>query len=290
MLNIAIVAIAKKRLEFAAVKIKIIVIASIFSVVLLFLVIYFFQKYLIFFPDKLPNDYVFNFKNLAEEKFVTYSENKKIHGLLFKVKYPKSRIIYFHGNGGSLDSWGEVADTLSERLRSEVLILDYPGYGKSDGQLASNQKELLESATAAYNEFIKISDSKLPLVIYGRSLGTGVASYLAINSNAELLVLETPYSSIRAMAKKRFPILPSFLLRYDFDNEKNLKDIKIPVVIFHGTADSVVPFEQGHSLASVMNSKSKFVTISGGEHNNLSDFPDYWQALEFAFSNLNLIK
>lgn len=257
---------------------------SILLRVLLFLIfvlavfIYLFQSKLLFYPTKLAQDFVFKFALPHEEKFISY-DNEKVHGLLFKAEKPKARILYFHGNGGALDSWGEVGVELSQKFSSDVLVMDYPGYGKSTGGLPKSEKELYQSAEAAFAEFVAVTDKSLPIIIYGRSLGSAVASYLAAKNTVQALILETPYTSMKEMAEQVFPLVPSFLVRYDLDNTKNIKELNIPILIIHGTQDAVVPFSQGQQLAT-QNSKAIFVTVQGGQHNDLSEYPTYWSSVE----------
>ena len=236
------------------------------------------QVKILFHPTFLEKNYIFKFDVPFEEKFIAYGKQENIHGLLFKPIQPIARILYFHGNGGALDSWGYAAAELAQKLNCEVLILDYPGYGKSSGGLPTSEKALYESAEAALQELTASNKDSLPIILYGRSLGSAVASYLAAHSSAKLLILETPYLSIKAMAAVIVPFAPSFLVRYDLDNQKNIKNLNIPTLILHGTADTVIPFSQAKQL-SEESPAAKFVTVEGGDHNNLSDFPQYWEAV-----------
>lgn len=261
-----------------------------FTFIVLILVIlaliYFYQSKLLFFPTKLQKDFTFKFSFPHEEKFISYN-NGIVHGVMFKVKNPRARIIYFHGNRGSLHTWGQVGADLCDKLNSDVLALDYPGYGKSTGGLPVSEKALYESADAAFDEFVATTDKTLPIIVYGRSLGSAVASYLAAKKTVQALILETPYTSMKAMASHVFPYLPSFLGRYDLDNVKNIKELNIPILIMHGTQDAVVPFTQGNALAR-QKSNAEFVSIEGGGHNDLSTFPLYWNALEKFVARISL--
>ena len=252
-----------------------------FSTVLILCVsvLYFFQSKLLFFPVHLEKNHVFKFDMPFEEKFISYGDQEIIHGVLFKPSHPVGRILYFHGNGGALDSWGYAGAELAQKLNCEVLILDFPGYGKSTGDLPTSEKALYESGEAALKELVSSTDSALPIILYGRSLGSAVASYLASKSNVQGLILETPYLSIKAMAAVMFPIVPSFLVRYDLDNQKNILNLTMPVLIIHGTADSVIPYSQAKRLANE-SSKANFMTIEGGGHNDLSNFPQYWEGVQ----------
>ncbi len=250
----------------------------LFFVFALVVLIYLFQSKLLFHPTKLTNDFIFKFAVPFEERFISYG-NEKVHGLLFKAEKPKARIIYFHGNGGAVDSWGDVGVELSQKFNSDILVMDYPGYGKSTAGLPKTEKEMYQSADAAFSDFIAVTDKSLPIIVYGRSLGSAVASYLASKNTVQALILETPYTSIKDMAAQVFPLVPSFLVRYDLDNAKNIKELNIPILIIHGTQDSVVPFVQGQQLAT-QNPKATFVTVQGGQHNDLSGHQVYWSSVE----------
>lgn len=249
-----------------------------FVVFAIFSLIYFFQSKLIFHPTQLSADFVFKFSSPFEEKIISF-EGEILHGLIFRAKNPKTRILYFHGNGGALDSWGEVGAELSEKLNSDIFLIDYPGYGKSSGQLPASEKELFRSAEAAFNEFIRSTQDTLPIIIYGRSLGTGVASYISAQHSVQGLILESPYISIKSMAAHMLPFVPSTLVRYNLDNAQNIQNLKIPILIFHGNLDGTIPFAQGKQLA-LDKPDADFIPISEGHHNNLSDFRSYWAALE----------
>jgi pimeloyl-ACP methyl ester carboxylesterase len=254
---------------------------SIFTLLVLtiYVGLYLFQYKLLFYPTVLDANHKFKFNGAFEEKTITYSNNQKISALLFKTASPKSRILYFHGNGQALDTWGFVAEELAQKYNSEVLIIDYPGYGKSSGGLPRSEVQLLESAQAAFEYFKATSDDKLPMIIYGRSLGSGIASYIASKNSVQGLILETPYVSIKKMARIYIPIVPEFIVNYNLDNSASLKNLKIPIIILHGTSDEVIPYEQSQQL-SLEFPQAEFIAIDTAEHNNLADFPLYWKSLD----------
>jgi pimeloyl-ACP methyl ester carboxylesterase len=258
-------------------------------VVIIFLALaalYFLQHKLVFFPTSIDDSYKFQYSIRFEEKFIKYGEGKVVHGILFYPGNPKVRILYFHGNGGALDSWGELGAELAQRLNAEVLMMDYPGYGKSGKDVPFSEAGLLTSGQAAFEEMKKTQNANLPLIIFGRSLGTGIASYIAANNSVSALILETPYLSTKAMADVMFPFVPSFLLRYKLDNAANLAKVNVPVLILHGTSDMVVPYDQGKKLAE-LNPKAQMISFPQGGHNDLSVFPDYWKSVEVFVSGVH---
>ncbi|MFZ3229943.1 MAG: alpha/beta fold hydrolase [Pseudobdellovibrio sp.] len=256
------------------------VLVFFFAIIFIGLVALFFnQAKLVFYPVHVDSKYVFNFKLSFEEKYISYGSGKIIHGLLFKPENPIGRILYFHGNAGALDSWGYAAEEIAIRLNCQILIIDYPGFGKSTGGLASSEVALFDSAEAAFKVFEESTNSKLPLIVYGRSLGSGIASHLAAKNKIQALILETPYISIKAMAKVIFPLLPSFFVRYNLNNQENINKLSIPILILHGTADALIPFLQS-AILSKENANIRLVAIAEGTHNNLSNFQIYWDSIQ----------
>ncbi|MFV0330792.1 MAG: alpha/beta fold hydrolase [Dysgonomonas sp.] len=111
---------------------------------------YFFQEKFIFIPDKLDKDYRYNFSQDFEEIYIKTKDETKLNGLLFKANNPKGLIFYLHGNAGALNSWGSLAPLYTNDLGYDLFILDYRGFGKSEGQIES-ETQLFEDVQAAYN-------------------------------------------------------------------------------------------------------------------------------------------
>src|SRR5450432_235664 len=117
--------------------------------ILLCILLYFIQEKLIFYPQKLPADYTFHFDTNFEELHFKTQDNTSLHGILFKADSSKGLIFYLHGNAGSLQSWGQIAKAYTE-LHYDLFMLDYRGYGKSEGSI-SNEKQFYEDVQLAYN-------------------------------------------------------------------------------------------------------------------------------------------
>ena len=152
----------------------------------------------------------------------------------------------------------------------EIWMPDYPGFGKSRGELT--EKNLYQTASLTF----KLANEKYPgdkIIIYGKSLGTGIASQLASVKNCRFLILETPYYSIPDLFSCYVPIYPTGIIsKYEIPTNKYLPKVKSPVIIFHGTADEVIPYRCSVKLKSVLKPTDEFISIRGGRHNNLSDF------------------
>jgi uncharacterized protein len=246
-------------------------------VALLLGLIYLFQEKLIFFPQPLKRDYVFRFRQPFEEVFLDSAAGGTVlHALHFKTESPKGVVLYFHGNAGNLRDWGHVSEDFLP-YGYDVFIIDYRMYGKSTGKLSEDALHL--DARMAFN-YVKQRFPEGKVLVYGRSLGTGLAVKLAAENNVDMLILETPYFHFADVGQTHYPWLPAgLLLRYKFRNDEWIKKVKCPVYIFHGTADQVVPYSSGKKLADIAGSNTTLITIPGGNHNNLSQFDLYHQKM-----------
>ncbi len=238
----------------------------LYLILLLFL--YQLQEKLIFYPTHLTDDFQFQYFNNIEEIYLKREKPARIHAIHFKVNQPQGIILYFHGNARSLDDWGFAAQDFTQH-NWEVLMPDYRTYGKSKGKLS--EQALFDDARAWY-DYIKNRYPESQIIIYGRSLGTGIATQLASQVNPQLLVLETPYLSMSAMVRQAMPIAPLFILNYKFESDNYIKDIECPIEILHGTLDDLIPYQQAQKLAQLRPNLTRFTTIEGGRHNDLSDF------------------
>lgn len=245
--------------------------------ILICIALYFFQEKLIFFPDRLDKDYKFSFIQPFEEIHIKARDGNYLNGLLFKSDSTKGIIFYLHGNAGSLNTWGEVAKCYTD-LHYDVFILDYPGYGKSDGAI-KKKAQLFDGIQSAYDEMKKRYNEK-QIVVLGYSIGAGLASYIASTNNPRLLILQAPYYNLKDLMRHTYPIIPTFLLKYDFQTNKYLKSCKMPVVIFHGNRDEVIYYGSSLKLKSEMKQGDTLVTLNGQGHNGITDNPRYVSAIE----------
>jgi pimeloyl-ACP methyl ester carboxylesterase len=250
----------------------IIVLLSLFFMVGTLL--YFFQEKLIFLPTVLPQDYNYQFNYPFEELFLHTDETTVINALHFKNKSPKGVILYFHGNAGDLSRWGTITEFFVEK-EYDVLVMDYRTYGKSTGVLSEHA--LYRDAQYCYN-YLKAHYDENEITVYGRSLGTGIASLMASKNNPKQLILETPYYSMENVVKSRFPLFSlNFLLKYKFPTYQYIKSTSCPILMIHGTDDKVIPFNSAEKLfsSSLPTSRTTFIRIDGGSHNNLIDYQEF---------------
>lgn len=240
--------------------------------------LYFLQEKILFMPTVLPQDFQYEFNHPFEELFLKTEDHAVINAIHFKAENPKGVILYFHGNAGDLSRWGTIAEFFVH-MDYDVLIMDYRTYGKSTGKLS--EAAFYNDAQYCY-DYLKENYSDSEITLYGRSLGTGIATYLASENKAKLLILETPYYSMIDVAKSRFPFLPvEKLLQYKFPTNEFITSVRCPIVIYHGTDDGVVPFESGKKLVDILpKSQVTFIEIEGGGHNDLIEFEAYRNGIQ----------
>ncbi|SMD45436.1 hypothetical protein SAMN00777080_4087 [Aquiflexum balticum DSM 16537] len=252
-----------------------IVIVGIYMIVCV--AFYYFQEKLIFFPETLNKNHQFDFRQKFEERNFETADGKLLHGILFKTDNTKGLIFYLHGNAGSIDGWGQVAATYTE-LNYDIFILDYRGYGKSEGKITS-QKQLFEDNQMIYDQ-LKKEYNEQDIIILGYSIGTGMAAYLASENNPKRLILQAPFYSLTDLAGQLFPILPSFIIRYKFANHQYLENCTMPITIFHGNQDEVIPYKSSLRLKEALKSKVDLIILDGVGHNGITESAAYKRELK----------
>ena len=244
---------------------------------LLFGGLYFGQEHLIFHPTKLPADYHFNYKNKFEEMSITAKDGNKLNGLLFKSDSAKGLVFYLHGNGGALDTWGNISHIYTD-LHYDIFILDYRGYGKSEGKITS-EKQFYSDIQTVYDS-LKQLYAESNTVIIGYSIGTGPAAILASVNHPKLLILLTPYYSLTDMAEQQYPFSPGFILKYKFETCKGVSKTKAPVIIFHGNADEVINYHQSLKLKQCFKTGDRLFILPNQGHGGMNENEIYQQELK----------
>lgn len=239
--------------------------------------VYFNQGEMIFMANKLPKDYKFEFNQDFEELNITSFDNKKLNGLLFKTPNPKGLVFYVHGNAGSLDSWGSIAKNYTD-LGYDIFILDYRGFGKSEGEI-ENQDQVFQDLIFAYNKLITKYDRN-KVVIIGYSIGTGLATYLASIENPKKLILQAPYFNFLELSSGRVPFVPDFLKKFKFETNKYIVKVKSPIYIFHGNKDQVISYDNSIRLQKLIKPIDKVFILNGQNHLNINENLDFQEELK----------
>lgn len=233
---------------------------------------------LIFFPEKNFYDRPENYGLISEDVQFAASDGTQLHGWFLKAPENRGTVLYFHGNAGNISGRLQKAQGWIRRGYA-VFLIDYRGYGKSEGTI-KNQSDVISDAQGALTWLRSEKENALEKIIfYGESLGSHPAVRLACEHNAKALILEAPFTSFIDLGKIHYPLAPSFLIRdFAFANIDFIENIKTPVFILHGTADEIVPYEMGQKLFGKARTQKKMLTIEGAAHNNLPQQAgeDYW--------------
>jgi len=240
--------------------------------------LYFLQDKFLFHPASLPLDHPFNFQNPFKEINLSVNAEKNLSIVQFTVpdSVCKGVVLYFHGNRKNIERYAPYAINFTKN-NYEVWMIDYPGFGKSTGK---RTEQIMYDDAATFYQMARARFSKDSIIIYGKSIGTGVAARLASVKDCKRLILETPYYSIDAMLNHYAFIYPvSRMTKYHFPTCKYLGKIEVPVTIFHGTKDEIIPYK--HSVKLVKeNPAVKLINIVKGKHNDLNDSPLFHQQLD----------
>ena len=244
---------------------------------LIMLLAYNFQEKLIFFPEKLPEDQAFSFRGDYEERWIPVEEGVRLHGLHFRSDSAKGLVFYLHGNAGSMAGWGGVGPIYT-RLGYDVFILDYRGFGKSEGKI-KNEEQFHQDIQIAYDE-LKAEYAESNIVIVGYSVGSGPAANLAANNSPGYLILQAPYYSLTDLTKNIYPFVPGFLLKYKFPTCDYVEKVNAPITVFHGYEDEVIYYGSSVKLKRHLKPTDELITLNGQAHNGMNENPTYQQALQ----------
>ena len=256
------------------------VIYAVIGLLLLNVLMYLQQPHMIFFPmsglDQTPADWGLEYEDV---KLYT-ADGVQLHGWYIPKQESEHVLLFFHGNAGNI-SHRRDSIQLFHRLGLNVLIIDYRGYGKSEGK--PGEQGLYKDAAAAWRYLTEQKGfDPDDVVIFGRSLGGAVAAKLAAGVEARGLILESTMSSARDFARAVFKILSRLVvMRYEFNIAQHIQRVNYPVLVLHSPEDEIMPFHLGEKVYDVANQPKHFVRMRG-DHNNgfLLSQPEYQQELD----------
>ena len=238
------------------------------------------QEAILFHPTKLAADYQYKFKVEFEEKVIIGEDGTKLSGVLFKANNSKGLVFYLHGNTGDITRCVNAAKTYTN-INYDCFILDYRGFGKSEGEIIS-QNQFYADVEIAYDSLCN-NYKEQNIIIVGYSIGTGPASMLASKSNAKHLILLAPYYSILDMMNKQYPLVPGYFLEYKLKTYEFIPKVKSPISIFHGDADEIIYYGASVKLKEHFSSKDELINLSGHKHGGMNSSIVYKDWLDAHF-------
>jgi fermentation-respiration switch protein FrsA (DUF1100 family) len=217
-----------------------------------------------------------------EQETVDTRDGERLRAWSIVRPRARARVLYFHGNGGNLSVWAPILAGVAERGYS-VFAFDYRGYGASSGR--PSERGLYRDVEAVLERFWRAAAADgAPVAYWGRSLGAAMAAYAATLRAPDGLILESGFPDARALigASPVLRLLAPFST-YRFAARDFVRRLgpAVPVLVLHGDDDHVVPFAQGQALYEAVAAPKRFVTIRGGDHNDVAapDPDAYWSAV-----------
>jgi len=227
----------------------ILTIFAIYFLVLVFL--YFYQRNLLYHPNE--NNYSGDKISVDIEKVkIQTADNIELLGWYHEKNLKDYKtLVYFHGNAGSLENRIHKLNHFQD-MNINFLIIAWRGFNGNKGK--PSERGLYVDGKSAIDWLIKKGVDEKNLILYGESLGTGVATHLAQNKNYAGVILETPFTSMVDAAKNFYPYIPiNLLLKDKFENFKKVKNINTPILVMHGEVDQIVPFSMGKKIYEIAN-------------------------------------
>ncbi|MEO7768498.1 MAG: alpha/beta fold hydrolase [Ferruginibacter sp.] len=240
---------------------------------------YYLQDDILFHPRVLPRNYQYHFNVPFTEIDIPFNQTDTLNIVQFFPldRVRKGVVIYFHGNKENISRYAKFASNFTSH-GYEVWMEDYPGFGKTVGE--RSEKIIYQQAEQVY-KLAATKYKKDSIIIYGKSLGTGIAAYVASRNDCKSLILETPYNSIPDIFGCYAFIYPTGrMITYKIPTNEYLPEVKAPITIFHGTDDWVIPYRCAAKLKDVLKPADRFITIEKGTHHNLNGFALFHQKLD----------
>jgi fermentation-respiration switch protein FrsA (DUF1100 family) len=266
------------------------ILTSICILILLGGWLYYQQSAMIFYPmsrlDATPVDWGLEYEDVVLQA----DDGTRLHGWYIPNVDSGRVLLFFHGNAGNISHRGESVE-IFHRLGLNVFIIDYRGYGKSEG--TPSEAGLYSDARAAWQYLNEKKEfGKDDIVVFGRSLGGAVATNLAAEFQPGALIVESSFSSAKDMAGELFPLISYLVpMRFQFNSLENIQQVRSPLLVLHSPDDEIIPYHLGKKVFQAGNEPKLFVDMKG-DHNSgfLLSQPDYEQSIKKFLLNHLLIK
>ena len=254
----------------------------VYFLVLVYL--YFFQRNLMYHPNE--NNYSNDKLKVNVEKIkVITKDGIDLLGWYHEKNLKEFKtLLFFHGNAGSLENRIHKLNRFGE-MKINFLIIAWRGFSGNKGK--PSEKGLYEDGQSAIQWLLEKGLNEKDIIIYGESLGTGIATHLSQNKDFAGVILETPFTSMVDAAKTFYPYIPvNLLLKDKFKNEDKVKNINSPILIMHGEVDQIVPFAMGKRIFEVAN-EPKFSYFTKHDNHMMEYDENLLKALNSFLKSLN---
>ncbi len=231
--------------------------------------IYFTQASLLYYPNlagralsAVPADIGLAYEDVN----ITAVDGVRLHGWFVPAAAAHGTLLFLHGNAGNISHRLESIE-IFHRLGLDVFIIDYRGYGQSDGK--PSEQGTYRDADAAWRYLVETRGvDPARVVVFGRSLGAAIAAYLAAEQRPGALILESSFASIESMGRRLYPFLPvRWLNRFGYETAEYARQIACPVLVIHSRNDEIIPFAEGRAVFAAAPEPKRFLEIRGG-HND----------------------
>lgn len=195
---------------------------------------------------------------------------------------PKGAILFFHGNAGSIDSWGRYGEFFAS-LGYDFFVFDYRGFGKSSGAI-SGESELYGDANLMF-EAVQKRFAKDKITLLGYSIGSGISAHVAQNFGASRLILVAPYFNFADLANSKIPFAPKFLIKYKIPTHRFAQNFALnfpnsQILIFHGKNDEIIDISHSQNLAQILPENAEFYELDC-THNDILSNPEFREILKY---------
>jgi hypothetical protein len=251
---------------------KVVLVAVATGILLVVATLRVIENQLIYFPPRYPEGFPSpqTYDREIEEVWLLTEDGVRINAFYRSNPASKQVLLWFHGNAENIGYDLDHLRTLAN-IGVNILAVDYRGYGKSEGK--PDEAGVYHDADAAYDYLMKERDFRAEDVfIYGHSLGGAVGVHLACRRPCGGLIVESSFTSARAMARRMFAIpVIAYVVKSRFDSLQKIRDVHAPILVVHGTRDEVVPFRMGQQLFAAAPEPKHFYPVEGAGHNNLME-------------------
>jgi len=231
--------------------------------------VYFRQSGLIYYPDVAGRSLSATPQRIGlsfEDVELLTGDGVRLHGWFVPGDNPRGSLLFFHGNAGNISHRLD-SIAIFNRMDLDVFIIDYRGYGQSQGRVS--ESGTYRDAEAAWSYLVEtrgIDASRI--IVFGRSLGASIAAWLASRHRPAALILESSFSSVPSMAQRLYPFLPvRWLSRFSYDTRRYVSRIACPLLVVHSKGDEIIPYAEGRLVFDAAPGNKQFLDIRGG-HND----------------------